>query len=146
MNCCIISNLQYGGESCTISSQMKKWLEPTEVWLYRRMHRIPWREHMNNEEVLNQGTTRITYNQKDQLIFREYIMKKDSWVNLILTGHIWRQEKQDGTASNLLDEFVWTHGKTGRKRDNKRSTFLTKECCEESWSTTHWKDMTYKRR
>ena len=35
-------------------------LEAFEMWLYRRMLRILWKEHKTNEEVLNKMKTKIS--------------------------------------------------------------------------------------
>ena len=47
------SILLYGCESWTISKQAQNHLEAAEMWLYRRILRIPWIRKETNEEVLN---------------------------------------------------------------------------------------------
>lgn len=47
-----ISVLLYNNECWTKSSQMEKRPEVTEMWFYRRILRIPWTEHISNNQVL----------------------------------------------------------------------------------------------
>lgn len=46
------STLLYGVETWTISTEMMKRLEAMEMWLWRRMMKIPWTARRTNEEVL----------------------------------------------------------------------------------------------
>lgn len=38
----------------TSTPQINKRLEVTEIWLYKKMLRIPWVEYVNNKEVLKE--------------------------------------------------------------------------------------------
>jgi len=52
LNCYVIPTLRYGSECWTISAAMVKRLEAVEIWFYRRMLKIPWTDHVSNEQVL----------------------------------------------------------------------------------------------
>ena len=49
--CYIWSTLLYEAETCTLTQVTYDKLEAFEMWLYRRMLRISWREHKANGEV-----------------------------------------------------------------------------------------------
>ena len=51
--CYIWSTLLYGAETWTLSKVTSDKLEAIEMWLYRRMLRISWKEHNTNGEVLH---------------------------------------------------------------------------------------------
>ena len=57
-NCYIWSTLLYGAETWTLTKVTSDKLEAFEMWLYRRMLRILWKEHITNKEVLNKMKTK----------------------------------------------------------------------------------------
>ena len=48
------SILLYGCETWTITAETKKNLEAAEMWFYRRMVRISWKEKRTNESLLEE--------------------------------------------------------------------------------------------
>ena len=48
------SILLYGCETWTITAGTKKNLEAAEIWFYRRMLRISWKEKRTNESILEE--------------------------------------------------------------------------------------------
>jgi len=42
----------YGAETWTMRKEDVKRIEAFEMWIWKRMERICWREHKTNEEVL----------------------------------------------------------------------------------------------
>ena len=56
--CSIWSTLLYGAETWTLTKVTSDKLEAFEMWLYRIMLRISWKEHTINEEVLNKMKTK----------------------------------------------------------------------------------------
>lgn len=58
LNCYAMSILLYDNECWTISSKMKKKLETTEIWFYRRILRIPGTEHVHNDRGLEEMQTK----------------------------------------------------------------------------------------
>ena len=56
--CYIWSILLYGAETWTLSKVTSDKLEDFEIWLYRRMSRISWKEHKTNGEVLHEMKTK----------------------------------------------------------------------------------------
>ena len=47
------STLLYGAETWTLTEKTQGHLEAFEMWLYRRMLKIPWMEKVSYEKVLN---------------------------------------------------------------------------------------------
>ena len=56
--CYIWSTLLYGAETWTLTKVTSDKLQAFEMWLYRRMLRISWREHKTNGEVLHKMKTK----------------------------------------------------------------------------------------
>ncbi|CAG9834993.1 unnamed protein product [Diabrotica balteata] len=52
LRCDVLSVLFYGVESWTLNEDMCRKLEVFDMWLYRRMLKIPWTDRVTNEEVL----------------------------------------------------------------------------------------------
>ena len=78
----IWSGMIYGCESWTISKEMRKSLEATEMWFLRRMLRIPWTARITNKEVLQMpGMKRelLTGIMKRQLGFLGHVGTEKGW-------------------------------------------------------------------
>lgn len=85
------STLLYGVETWTISTEMMKRLEAMEMWLWRRMMKIPWTARRTNEEVLEMVGERrqlIATVRGRQLKFFGHVMRKDGLENLMMTGMV----------------------------------------------------------
>ena len=57
--CYVWSTLLYGAETWTITKTLTKRIDAFEIWTYRRMLRILWKEYKPNEEVLNMMKTSL---------------------------------------------------------------------------------------
>ena len=79
-NCYIWSTLLYGAETWTLTKVTSDKLEAFEMWLYRRMLRMSWKEHKTNGEVFHKMNTKeiiIKYYQKKEMsIFWTYNKKR----------------------------------------------------------------------
>ncbi|CAG9834914.1 unnamed protein product, partial [Diabrotica balteata] len=53
VKCYIYSILLYGVETWTIKANVINRLEAFEMWVFRRLLKIPWTDHTTNVEVLN---------------------------------------------------------------------------------------------
>ena len=81
VNFMVWSVLLYGSETWTLKKDNIKRLESCEMWIWRRMEKISWREHVRNEEVL-----RRVGEKRSQ---RTTIWKKKArWI-----GHVMRQKE-----------------------------------------------------
>lgn len=52
VRCYVYSVLLYGCETWTLKVNTMRRLEAFEMWVYRRLLKIPWTDHITNEEVL----------------------------------------------------------------------------------------------
>ena len=96
LRCYVWSGLLYGCESWTISTEMQKRLEATEMWFLRRMLRIPWTARRRNQEVMEMaGTTRklITTIRQRQLGYLGHVLRGSNLEKDCLLGVV------DGTRA-----------------------------------------------
>ena len=87
----IWSILTYGCETWTISKDARGKLEALEMWLLRRMLRIPWTAHITNQRILELTNTKrslITTIRKRQLNFLGHVLRRHKYEHLSLTGKI----------------------------------------------------------
>ena len=99
------STLLYGCEAWNISKVMEKRIEAMEMWLYRRMLRIPWVDHISNERVLQRADAKreiMTCIRKRQLRFLGPTMRERLLESLCLEGKV---EEKDPRESSLW--MVW---------------------------------------
>ena len=91
LECYAIPILIYNSDCWTISENMKKKIEATKLWFFRRMLKIPWTSYINNEEVLKRsGSQRklLCIIRQRQLEFFGHLMRKEEIENLVVTGKI----------------------------------------------------------
>ena len=85
------STFLYGSEAWNISKVMERRIEALEMWLYRRMLKIPWVDHISNEQVLQRaGAKREMMNsiRKKQLRFLGHTMREQQLESLCLMGKV----------------------------------------------------------
>ena len=113
------SILLYECETWTITAETKKNLEAAEMWFYRRMLRISWKEKRTNESILeetNQERSLINTIRKRQLKFLGHICRHKGLEFLSLTGKIEGTRSRGRQRIKFLDSlssFV-----TGNNKDN----------------------------
>lgn len=95
------SVLLYGSETWCIYEHDKNKLEAFEMWCYRRILKISWRDHTTNEEVLRR------IKEKRSLIATISI-RRAKWI-----GHILRH---DGLLKNIIEGMVEGTNSRGRQR------------------------------
>ena len=105
----IRSTLLYGAESWTLSSAMKRKLDAMELWLWRRMLKIPWTARRTNEEVLEMvGEKRhlLMEVRKRQLKFFGHIMRREGLENIIITGMVEGKRGRGRPRTKYIDGLV----------------------------------------
>eukprot|EP00795_Rhopilema_esculentum_P016041 gene16041-biopygen5402 len=101
----------FGEENCDFQADLKKRLGSYEMWLLRKMMRIPWTDKVSNEEVLARaGVNRrlIKDIRMRQLRFLGHVLWKVIFENLALTGKI--EEKRSRGRQRIL----WMNSLAGR--------------------------------
>jgi len=104
LKCYVFSVLLYGVEAWTLTEATTKKLTAFEMWLYRRILRISWMDHVTNDEVLRRmnKTTEIMTTVKARKL--EYL------------GHIMRNEQRYGLLQRILQGKIPGRRGPGRRR------------------------------
>ena len=85
------STFLYGCEAWNISKEMERRIEALEMWLYRRMLKISWVDHVSNEQVLQRaGAEReiMASLRQRQLRFLGHTMREQQLESLCLMGKV----------------------------------------------------------
>lgn len=106
--CYIFPVLLYGMEAWTMMENLMKRVESFELWIYRRILRISWTEHITNEEVLRRlGKSReISFIIKQRkLEYFGHVMRNEKYriLQLILQG------KTDSKRGPGRRRHSWLH-------------------------------------
>ena len=91
LKCYVWSTLLYGSETWTLTSDLMKQLEATEMWFLRRMLRISYKDKVTNEEVLRRAKVDRTLMKdivKRKMEFFGHVIRKEELENLVVTGFI----------------------------------------------------------
>ena len=105
LQCYVIPILTYGSECWTISPNMERKLEATEMWFHRRMLHISWKDHVTNDEVLRRGRTGrklINRIRAGQMSFLGHIMRKHGLENIVVTGKIEGERSRGRPRLNFM--------------------------------------------
>ena len=105
----IWSTLLYGVESWTLSLGLRRRLEAIEMWLWRRMMKVPWTARRTNEAVLNmvgEGRQLLRTVRKRQLKFLGHSMRREGLENLALTGMVEGRRGRGRPREKYLDSLV----------------------------------------
>lgn len=103
VKCYVFPILLYGMEAWTLTEETMRRINAFELWLYRRILRIPWVDHITNDEVLRRmnTTTEIMYLVKRRKL--EYL------------GHVMRNEKY-GLLQLIIQGKIDSKRGPGRRR------------------------------
>ena len=99
VNAMVWSVILYGSETWSLKTEERRRINAFEMWVWRRIEKISWMDHVKNEEVLKR------VGQKQELVDM-IIKRKKNWI-----GHVLRGE-------GLLKEVIEGRmcGKRGRGR------------------------------
>ena len=119
LQCYIEPILLYGSEAWTITKEMYKRIEATEMWFIRRMLRVSWTERKRNEEVLIEaGYTRSLMKKLEtrKARFFGHVIRRDGLENLVATGRIDGKRAPGRQRTKILDDLTkWL----GQKRNSE---------------------------
>ncbi|KAL1447598.1 hypothetical protein WDU94_009869 [Cyamophila willieti] len=102
LRCYVFSVLFYGVEAWTLTEATSDRLEAFEMWLYRRMLKISWKDKVTNTEVLNRM-------KKGKEILKTIKIRKLQYL-----GHVMRNENRYLLLQKILQGKV--EGRRGRGR------------------------------
>ena len=107
LKCYVYSVLLYGVETWTLKAETLSKLQAFELWLYRRILKIPWTDKVTNEEVLRRMNTTadlVNIVKGRKLQYLGHIMRNRGRYELlqcILQGKI-EGKKGPRTKKNIL--------------------------------------------
>lgn len=122
VHCYVYSILLYGCETWTIKMNTMRRLEAFEMWIYRRLLKIPWTDHVRNEEVLgrlNKERELLANIKKRKTAYLGHVMRSSraKLLKLIIEGkvegrrglgrrkHSWLKNLRDWTGLNSHELF-----------------------------------------
>ena len=105
MKSLIWSVVLYGAETWTIKAADRRKLESFEMWIWRRMLKVSWRDHRRNEDVLQE----VDEERKLLNVIKE---RQKNWI-----GHVLRGE-------SLLKEVIEGRYQGTRARGRRRKAML----------------------
>ena len=88
LKCYVWSTLLYGYETWTLTSDLMKQLDITEIWFLCRMLRISYKDRVTNDEVLRRANVDRTLMKdivKRQMEYFGHVIRKDELGNLVVT-------------------------------------------------------------
>uniref|UniRef100_A0A8D8SMX4 Craniofacial development protein 2 n=1 Tax=Cacopsylla melanoneura TaxID=428564 RepID=A0A8D8SMX4_9HEMI len=98
LRCYVFSILFYGVESWTLTEASSKKLDAFEMWLYRRILRIPWTAKVTNKDVLRRM-------KKEMEVLNTVKVRKLQYL-----GHIMRNENRYFLLQNSIQGKVYGPG------------------------------------
>ena len=72
----------YGAETWTLRKEDVRRLNAFEMWIWRRMEKVSWKDNVSNEEVL------VRIGEKRKLI-DTITERKKRWIGHVLRGRDW---------------------------------------------------------
>src|SRR5215469_14751989 len=130
--CYIWSTLLYGAETWTINKNSEDKLMAFEMWMLRRIMKIPWTARKTNEEVLRLSSQRRALMEtikKRKIKFLGHLLRHQSLQKLLLEGMI------EGTRGRGRPRTDWM-------RNVRDWTYLSHEdCAREAQDRTWWRYM-----
>ena len=100
----IVKQPLYGSETWKIRRAEERRIDSLEMWLWRRMGGISWKDRVTNDEVLNRVN--------EERILRETIRRrKKNWFGHILRGNNMLRDvlegKMNGKREEVDQELGW---------------------------------------
>ena len=111
VRCYVLSVLFYGMEAWTLKKIDTKRLEAFEMWMYRRIMRIPWTERVTDVEVLRRLQQKekvlILTIKKHKLQYLGHVMRGDKYqlLQLIIQGKIMGKRSIGRRRNSWLKNF-----------------------------------------
>ena len=122
----------YGSESWATTKNDEKRIDAFEMWAYRRVLRVSWRERKTNQEIL-------------EMIGSNMMLRKSIAIRKMrMFGHVIRQ---DG-----LEKSIWTGNVEGRRKQGRPGTTWLKDitkwtrlglaaAAQATKDRKHWRDL-----
>ena len=93
VQCYVLSTFLYASESWTLNKELKGIIEALEMWIYRRLLKISFKDRVTNEEVLSRvgekGWLLKTVKQRKVAYFG-HLIRARGYQRLLLEGKVVR--------------------------------------------------------
>ena len=130
LNCYIMSIFTYGCEAWTLTEVLENKIDAFEMWCYRRIGRISWKDRITNDEVLeiiNTNRTLLKTVKQRQLRYFGHIKRQNGFLTHALEGKLqgkrprgrprttwmstiskWTGESKMGCTQMAADRDLWS--------------------------------------
>lgn len=93
VRCYVFPIVLYGMEGWTLTQRLEDKIQAFEMWVFRRLLRISWRDRVRNEEVLERLNTErylLLTIKKRKLLYFGHVMRNEKYrlLHLIMQGRI----------------------------------------------------------
>jgi hypothetical protein len=115
----IWSVLLYGSESWTLKKADTNRLESFEMWIWRRIEKISWRERIRNEEVLRrvgEKRTLLATIWKRKMNWIGHIMRGEGMLRVTIEGRLEGKRPRGRKRRMMLDDIL-----SGQKYHEKKT-------------------------
>lgn len=129
IKCYIYPTLLYGAETWTMNKDLEDRIAALEMWLYRKMGRISWKQKLTNNAVMEKlGVKRelLTEIKIRQMKYFGHIKRHNSLLKTVLEG------KVEGSRARGGQRYKW-EGNIKRWTDTNLSNLTIKTRDREGW-------------
>ena len=112
LNCYVMSTFLYSAETWTLSKESENRIEAFEMWCYRRMMRISYKDHISNEKVLEMVKEKrnlLKQIKKHKIQYFGHIMRAEGFQKQLLEGKINGRRKRGRPRKSWTGDILqWT--------------------------------------
>ena len=108
LKCYVWSILLYGPECWTISKEMEKRLEATEMWFLKKILGVPWTNRESNESIMKRTKWKrclLNTTRYRQLKFIGHVIRKGCLEHQVLTGKIYRKRDKGRQRMKYIENL-----------------------------------------
>ena len=131
--CYIWSTFLYGCETWTMTKEIEKRIDALEMWIYRRIMRIPWTRKKSNIIVLIDAGQRsrklLAEVKRRQLVYFGHVKRHNTIQKLVLEGKIAGKKARGRPRKSWIENVVATTGNG------------INECSELALAREEWRSM-----
>ena len=101
--------VSYGSETWTLRQEDIRSLEAFEMWICRRMMKIPWTQHASNEQILgmvDESRSLMESLRKRQKNWIGHFLRHDSLLQKVIEGRFQGQKTPGRPRTMLLDALM----------------------------------------
>ena len=133
IKCYITSTLLYASETWTFNKELLNKISSFEMWMYRKMLKISYTDHVTNEEVLRRVGEKPSLTKnivKRKLQYFGHIIRQDSLQKFLIEGKVDRKRGRGRPRRTWLSDVT---GWTG---------YNLVQCVREAVNRKCWRDIT----